>query len=73
MNALRLIAVLLIVAGGLGATYGGFSYTKETHAADIGPLHLQVVEKERVNIPLWAGLAAVGVGLALLLAGSRKG
>ncbi len=72
MNAIKLAAVLLILAGALGATYGGFSYTKATHAADIGPPHLQVTEQERVNIPLWAGLGAVGVGLALLLAGSRK-
>jgi hypothetical protein len=72
MNTLKLVAVLLIVAGVLGASYGGFSYTKETHAANIGPIHLQVLEQERVNIPLWAGLGAVGVGLALLLAGSRK-
>lgn len=72
MNPLKLFAVLLIVAGGLGAAYGGFSYTKETHALDLGPLHLQVQERERVNIPLWAGLGAIGVGVALLLAGSRK-
>lgn len=72
MNTLKLVAVLLIVAGVLGVSYGGFSYTKETHAANIGPLHLQVLEQERVNIPLWAGLGAVAVGLALLLAGSRK-
>jgi hypothetical protein len=72
MNALKLVAVLLIVLGGLGATYGGFSYTKQTHAATIGPLHLQVLEQERVNIPLWAGLGAIGVGVLLLLAGSRK-
>lgn len=73
MNALRVVAIFLIVAGALGASYGGFSYTTETHAANIGPLHLQVLERERVNIPLWMGLGAVGVGMALLLAGSRKG
>ena len=72
MNAVKLAAILLIVAGVLGATYGGFSYTRETHAANIGPLHLQVSEQERVNIPMWAGIGAIGVGLALLLAGSRK-
>jgi hypothetical protein len=73
MNALKPLAVLLIVLGGLGATYGGFSYTKETHAADLGPLHLQVLEQKRVNIPLWAGLGAIGLGVVLLLVGSRKG
>lgn len=72
MNSLRIVAILLIVAGALGISYGGFSYTKETHAARIGPLKLQVVEQERVNIPVWAGLAAIGLG-ALLLLGARRG
>jgi hypothetical protein len=72
MNTLKLVALVLIVAGVLGAGYGGFSYTRETHAADIGPLHVQVQEKERVNIPVWAGLGAVALGLALLLSASRK-
>lgn len=72
MNALKLTAIVLIVAGLLGASYGGFSYTKQTHEANIGPLHLQVVEQERVNIPLWAGLGLAAVGMVLLLAGSRK-
>jgi len=72
MNALKLVGITLVILGVLGAAYGGFSYTKETHAANIGPLHLEVVEKERVNIPLWMGLATAAAGLALLLAGSRK-
>lgn len=71
MNALKLIAVLLIVAGTLGVAYGGFSYTKETHSAEIGPLNLEVREKEHVNIPLWVGVAAI-VGGALLLVNGRK-
>ena len=40
MNGLRGVAVALIIAGILGLTYGGFSYTKETHTPDIGSLHL---------------------------------
>lgn len=72
MNAIKFIGILLIVAGALGATYGGFSYTRQTHAASLGPLQLQVTEQERVNIPMWAGLAAIGAGALLLLAGSRK-
>lgn len=70
MNTVKLLGIILIVLGVLGAAYGGFSYTKATHTADIGPLHLQVMEKEQVNIPLWMGLAAAG--LVLLVAGSRK-
>ncbi|MBK6651471.1 MAG: hypothetical protein IPG42_18380 [Betaproteobacteria bacterium] len=72
MNPFKLVGVLLVVVGVLGAAYGGFSYTKATHAANIGPLHLEVVEKERVNIPLWVGLAAAAAGLVLLVTSSRK-
>ncbi len=72
MNAVKLMAIILIVVGLLGATYGGFSYTKQTHEASIGPLKLQVVEQERVNIPLWAGLGIAIVGAVLLVAGSRR-
>ena len=71
MNAIKLIAALLIVAGALAIAYGGFSYTKDSHKADLGPLHLVVQEQQRVNIPLWLGVAAL-VGGALLLVTSRK-
>jgi len=71
MNATKIVGTLLIAAGVLGLIYGGFSYTKETSSANIGPLHLQVNQRERVNIPLWAGIGAI-VGGVLLLATSRK-
>ena len=72
MNARQIIAVLLIVAGVLGLVYQQFSFTKETHEAKIGPLELSVKEKETVNIPLWASLGAIGVGVVLLVGGRRK-
>jgi TRAP-type C4-dicarboxylate transport system permease small subunit len=72
MNTLKSLALVLMVAGGLGLIYGGFSYSKQTHETNIGPLHLEVVEQERVNIPLWAGLVTIAAGVVLLLVGSRK-
>mgnify|MGYP001319114046 FL=1 len=72
MNTVKLIAIVLMVVGLLGASYGGFSYTKQTHEANIGPLKLQVVEQERINIPLWLGLGIAVAGAVLLVAGSRK-
>lgn len=64
---------MLIVAGGLALTYGGFSYTKDTTAVKLGPIELTVKEKETVNVPLWAGIGAIVVGAALLVAGGKKG
>jgi len=72
MNAIRIAAVALIVAGVLGLVYGGFSYTKETHEAKLGPIQLSVKEKETVNIPVWAGVGAIAVGGLLLLFGNKK-
>lgn len=67
MNALRLVAIALIVAGGLGLAYGSFSYTKETQEAKIGPVELTVKDRQTVNIPVWAGVATMVAGVLLLL------
>lgn len=72
MSAIKIAAVALIVAGILGLVYGGFSYPKETHHATLGPIDLSVQERERVNVPVWAGLGAIMVGGVLLLLGNRK-
>lgn len=66
MNAIKIAAIALIVAGVLGLAYGGFSYTKDTQQAQIGPLELTVQEQQTVNIPIWAGVAAIVAGGLLL-------
>ena len=71
MAGRQIVAVILIVGGVLGLLYGGFSYTKETHEAKIGPLQFSIKEKETVNIPVWAGIAAIGAGVLVLLIGGR--
>lgn len=68
MNATKMLAIILIVAGGLALIYGGFTYTKDTHQAKIGPIELSIKNKETVNIPVWAGVSAMVAGAFLLLA-----
>jgi hypothetical protein len=72
MNSLKITAIVLIVAGALALAYGGFSYTRETHDADLGPIHMSIKDKERVNIPVWAGVGAVVLGGVLLVVGSKR-
>ena len=72
MGTIKIVALVLIVAGILGLVYGSFSYTKETHEAKIGPLELSVKEKETINIPVWAGVGAIVVGAVLLLVPLKK-
>ena len=71
MNAQKIVAIVLIVAGVLGLAYGSFSYTKETHEANIGPIKLSVKEQETVNVPVWAGVGAIVIGGVLLLLGGK--
>ncbi|MGZ8158773.1 MAG: hypothetical protein ACXWT1_06905 [Methylobacter sp.] len=72
MNAVRIVAIVLIIAGILGLAYGRFSYTRETQEAKIGPLELTVKDTQTVNIPVWAGVAAIVAGGGLLLFSSKK-
>ena len=72
MSTTKIIGILLIMAGVLGLIYGGFSYTKEKHDVKLGPLEFSVVEKEQVNVPIWAGAGAIAIGVALILFGGKK-
>lgn len=73
MNPIKLVGAVLLIAGALALAYGGFTYTQDTTAVKVGPLELSVKDKERVNIPIWAGVAAVVAGGLLLAFGGRKG
>jgi hypothetical protein len=73
MNSLKIAALMLIAAGILGLVYGGFTYTKVTHEAKIGPIEMAVKEKETINVPMWAGVGAIVLGCGLLLVGGKRG
>ncbi len=72
MNAIKVFGAALLVAGVLALAYGGFSYTKESTAAKLGPIELTVKETESVNVPMWAGLGAVLAGGLLLIVGGKR-
>lgn len=72
MNSIKIVAILLIVGGALGLAYGSFSYTKDTTAVKIGTLELSVKEKQTINVPMWAGIAAIVAGGLLLAMGGKN-
>jgi hypothetical protein len=72
MTTVKVIAIVLIVAGIAGLLYGKFTYTKATHEVNIGPLDLSVKEKKTVNIPMWAGIGAIGAGALLLVLPKKR-
>ena len=73
MNAIKMAGIALVVAGVLGLLYGSFSYTKDTHQAKLGPIELSVKETKTVNVPVWAGVAGILIGGALLVFGGKRG
>lgn len=73
MSVTKIIGLLLIVAGALGLVYGGFSYTQDREEVKLGPLEFSVRERKQVDIPEWAGVAAIIAGGVLLVIRPRKG
>jgi hypothetical protein len=70
MRPIQVLGVVLLVLGIVAVVTGGFSFTKDEKKAEIGPVEVRVEERERVNVPLWAGVGALVVG-AVLLVSSR--
>jgi uncharacterized membrane protein YdcZ (DUF606 family) len=72
MNSRKIAGIALVVAGVLGLLYGSFSYTRDSHMAQLGNLEMTVRDTETVNIPRWAGIAALVAGGLLLFLPMRK-
>ena len=72
MTATRIIGIVLLVLGIAGFFTGGFSFTKNTTQAQLGPIKLQVQEKESVNVPQWLSLGAIVLGGVLLVLSFKR-
>jgi hypothetical protein len=68
---MRLLAVVLLVAGVWILVYHSFSVPKN-HDAKLGPVEVRVQETKRIEMPTWAGVASVVAGGGLLLLSTRK-
>ena len=71
MSPFKVLGIILIVAGLVVLAYGGFTYTHQSHAAELGPIKVSVSEKRTVPVPVWAGIGAVVIGALLLIPRER--
>jgi LPXTG-motif cell wall-anchored protein len=71
MDTQKIAAFVLLTLGTLSLVFGGFNYTRASHEANIGSLHLSVNETRHVPVPVWVGLAGLALG-GFLLVGRRK-
>jgi hypothetical protein len=72
MSPVRILAIVLIVAGALALVVGSFSYTQDKTAVKLGPMELSVKERKTVDVPVWAGVGAIVVGGLLFVLGGRR-
>ena len=66
MKPYTIAAIVLIALGVLALVYGGFTYTKSSDTAQLGPIEFTVTDRETVNIPIWLGVGAIVVGAGLM-------
>lgn len=69
---MRLIAILLIVLGGLALFYQGFTYVSRERVAEVGPVAVEADRTRYVWIPPVVGGAAVVAGALMLGLSSRR-
>jgi hypothetical protein len=71
MNPTKIIALILIIGGALGLAYGGFSYSRKTTVAEIGPIEINTHTHHKVNVPIWVGIGGIAIGALLLTFGTK--
>lgn len=72
VNMMRVIGIALIVLGIVGFLVGRFTYTKDTDKVELGPIGVEVKDKETVRIPQALAALSFAGGIVLVAAGSRR-
>lgn len=66
------IGALLILAGVIALSVGGFSFTTRDKVAEVGPVQVTTERERSVPLsPILSGLA-IAAGVVLIVASSRK-
>ena len=73
MKTITLLGIVLIVLGLAALAYQGFTYTTRETVIDIGPIKATADREKTIPLPPILGIVAVAGGVALMIAGSRKG
>lgn len=67
MSAVKMLAVVLILVGSLGVSYGRLSYIQSAQAEPLWPMEYAVRDNKQMNLSELMGISAIIAGLALLL------
>lgn len=69
---MRILGLILIVAGVIMMAISGFNFKTKEKVLDIGPLEVNKEESHHVGWPIWAGGIAAVAGIGLVLAGRKR-
>lgn len=69
---MKLLGILLIIAGVLALVYQGVTYTERDTVADIGPVEIVEEDTETVPLPPILGALALAGGIVLVIAGRNS-
>ncbi len=70
---MKSIGIVLVVLGLLALAYQGITYTQRETVIDIGPIHATADQEKTLPLPPIVGVVAVAAGIALLVAGKKRG
>ncbi len=69
---MKVLGIVLIVAGIVALVYGGFSYTTTKKDVDMGPLQISHKQNHSVPLPPILGVVGIVAGGALVYFGAQK-
>jgi drug/metabolite transporter (DMT)-like permease len=70
---MKIAGILLIVAGVAALIYGGFSYTSQKKAVDLGAIQIDRTEHHTLPVPPILGIVAIVGGGVLVYLGAKEG
>lgn len=70
---MKIAGIVLIIAGVAALIYGGFSFTSQKKAVDIGPVQINKTEHHTIPISPVLGIVAILGGGALVYFGAKAG
>jgi hypothetical protein len=68
----KILGIILLVAGVMAFSYGGFSYMRTAKVVDAGPVQLSSHWRENVPLPPVVGITMGIAGAVLILSANRR-
>jgi hypothetical protein len=71
-EGMKIAGILLIVVGLMALVYGGFSFTSQKKAVDLGPIEINRTEHHTLPVPPILGIVSIVGGAGLLYFSAKQ-